>query len=85
MKMENTSFLNKNTLIYGVKKRVINTCIFDRRAIARNRKVQVHHLVVIPALTTRNKSSIGTNILMIAKVIIKNSTPAVAKEAITDS
>lgn len=83
--MENTSYLNKNTLIIGVKKRVINTCIFDRRAIGRNRKVQVHHLVVIPALTTRNKSSIGTNILMIAKVIIKNSTPAVAKEAITDS
>jgi len=83
--MENTSYLNKNTLIIGVKKRVINTCIFDRRAIERNRKVQAHHLVVIPALTTRNKSSIGTNILMIAKVIIKNSTPAVAKEAITDS
>jgi hypothetical protein len=84
MRMENTSSLNKNTMIIGVKKRVINTCIFDRRAIARNRKVQVHHLVVIPPLPTRN-SSIGTNILMNAKVIIKNSTPAVAKEAITDS
>jgi|LakMenE01Jun11ns_1017448.scaffolds.fasta_scaffold9014152_1 hypothetical protein len=85
MRMENTNYLNKNTLIIGVKKRVINTFIFARRAIAKNRKVQVHHVAVIPALTTRNKSSIGTNILMIAKVIIKNSTPVVAKEAITDS
>lgn len=85
IKMENTSNQNKNTVeITETTKRMKNLCLFVKKGIEKNQQARVPLVAAIQIITTRNKSNIGANIHMIAKLITKNSTQAVTHEAITD-
>jgi hypothetical protein len=82
---ENTKHQNKNTVvIIEVKKRMRSLCLYDKKAIEKNKPVRAHLVAAIPAIISRNKSSIEANIPMIVKPITKNSTQAAAHEVIAD-
>jgi hypothetical protein len=84
-KTANTKPANKNTaMIIEERRKLRNLYLFGRKAIEKNKPARVHLVAAIPAITSRNKSSIGANTPMIAKPITKNSTRAAAHEAITD-
>lgn len=83
-KTANTKPANKNTAMITVLRKLRNLYLFVRKAIEKNKPARVHLVAAIPAITSRNKSSIGANTPMIAKPITKNSTRAAAHEAITD-
>lgn len=83
--MANTNKANKNTLeTIEATKKMRNFCLFAKKAIEKNKQARVPLLAAIQTITSRNKSNIGANIHMIAKLITKNSTQAAAHEAITD-